>query len=133
LGVKIQEVKALLNRMYRFALMAILVLFMLCGSPVQALRPIGSETILTSLPVVDLSDARKKEIAMQIVSSAENSTTDWKAQYAYIEDINDGRGYTGGIIGFCSGTGDMLEVVRYYTRLAPDNISCQIYSCIAKG
>jgi chitosanase len=61
----------------------------------------------------------EKEIAMQIVSSAENSSLDWRAQYRYIEDIHDGRGYTGGIIGFCSGTGDMLEVVRAYARERP--------------
>lgn len=58
---------------------------------------------------------------MQLVSSAENSSLNWKAQYAYIEDIGDGRGYTAGIIGFCSGTGDMLEVVRRYASLAPGN------------
>lgn len=63
----------------------------------------------------------RKEIAMQLVSSAENSTLDWRAQYRYLEDIGDGRGYTGGIIGFCSGTGDMLLVVRRYTRAWPDN------------
>ena len=32
---------------------------------------------------------------MELVSSAENSSLDWKAQYKYIEDIGDGRGYTG--------------------------------------
>ena len=53
---------------------------------------------------------------MQLVSSAENSSLDWRAQYSYIEDIGDGRGYTAGIIGFCSGTGDMLELVEDYTR-----------------
>ena len=58
---------------------------------------------------------------MRIVSSAENSSLDWRAQYRYIEDIHDGRGYTGGIIGFCSGTGDMLDVVRAYTRARPHN------------
>lgn len=68
-----------------------------------------------------LSAPREKEIAMQLVSSAENSTLDWKAQYAYIEDIHDGRGYTAGIIGFCSGTSDMLELVRAYDHDAPDN------------
>ena len=36
---------------------------------------------------------------MQLVSSAENSTLNWRAQYRYIGDIHDGRGYTGGIIG----------------------------------
>ena len=122
----------MLNRIYRFALMAILLLFVLCSCPAQGLRSIAPETILPSLPIVDLFDARKKEIAMQILSSAENSTTDWKAQYAYIEDINDGRGYTGGIIGFCSGTGDMLEVVRHYTRLAPDNILAKYIPALQK-
>ncbi|GAA4195578.1 chitosanase [Microbispora amethystogenes] len=68
-----------------------------------------------------LTDARKKEIAMELVSSAENSSLDWKAQYAYIEDIDDGRGYTAGIIGFCSGTGDMLGLVGLYTRRRPGN------------
>ncbi|HWQ10348.1 MAG TPA: chitosanase [Holophaga sp.] len=59
---------------------------------------------------------------MELVSSAENSTLEWKAQYAYLEDIKDGRGYTGGIIGFCSGTGDMLELVQAYQAAAgPDD------------
>jgi chitosanase len=70
---------------------------------------------------VDLFDAKKKEIAMELVSSAENSSLDWKAQYTYIEDIGDGRGYTGGIIGFCSGTGDMLGVVEDYANREPGN------------
>ena len=63
----------------------------------------------------------KKEIAMRLVSSAENSSLNWRAQYRYIEDIRDGRGYTAGIIGFCSGTGDMLEVVQAYTKARPRN------------
>ncbi len=71
---------------------------------------------------VDLTDPRKKDIAMQIVSTAENSSLDWRAQYKYIEDIDDGRGYTAGIIGFCSGTGDMLELVEEYTRRKPGNV-----------
>jgi chitosanase len=70
---------------------------------------------------IDLFDAKKKEIAMELVSSAENSSLDWKAQYTYIEDIGDGRGYTGGIIGFCSGTGDMLGVVEDYANREPGN------------
>ncbi|MCQ8830346.1 chitosanase [Streptomyces malaysiensis] len=69
----------------------------------------------------DLDDPAKKEIAMKLVSSAENSSLDWRAQFEYIEDIGDGRGYTAGIIGFCSGTGDMLELVEYYTQQKPDN------------
>ena len=69
----------------------------------------------------DLADPRKKDVAMQLLSSAENSSLDWRAQYRYIEDIGDGRGYTGGIVGFCSGTGDMLNVVQRYARQTPGN------------
>ncbi|MFE3517578.1 chitosanase [Streptomyces sp. NPDC059166] len=69
----------------------------------------------------NLDDPAKKDIAMQLVSSAENSSLDWKAQYGYIEDIGDGRGWTAGIIGFCSGTGDLLRVVERYTEKRPDN------------
>ncbi|WP_432843687.1 chitosanase [Dactylosporangium sp. CA-092794] len=69
----------------------------------------------------DLSDPQKKDIAMRLVSSAENSTLDWTAQYGYIEDIHDGRGYTAGIVGFCSGTGDLRAVVERYTKAVPGN------------
>lgn len=69
-----------------------------------------------------LDDPAKKEIAMKLVSSAENSSLDWKAQYKYIEDIRDGRGYTAGIIGFCSGTGDMLDLVQLYADRKPGNV-----------
>lgn len=68
-----------------------------------------------------LADPRKKALALQLVSSAENSTLNWRGQYGYLEDIGDGRGYTGGIVGFCSGTSDMLALVIEYTRRAPGN------------
>ncbi|MDX3850852.1 chitosanase [Streptomyces sp. AK02-01A] len=63
----------------------------------------------------------KKEIAMRLVSSAENSSLNWRAQYRYIEDIGDGRGYTAGIVGFCTGCGDLLQVVQRYTDTRPRN------------
>ena len=73
-----------------------------------------------------LHDPAKKEIAMQLVCAAENSSLDWKAQYGYIEynvegNAEENRGYTGGIIGFTSRTHDMLELVLYYQKIAPDN------------
>ncbi|MFG2236622.1 chitosanase [Streptomyces sp. NPDC048723] len=79
-----------------------------------------------------LDDPAKKEIAMKIVSSAENSSLDWKAQYKYIEDIDDGRGYTAGIIGFCSGTGDMLDLVEYYTQIKPGNVLAKYLPALRK-
>ncbi len=66
-----------------------------------------------------LAAPAEKQIAMELVSSAENSTLDWRREYGYLEDIGDGRGYTGGLIGFCSGTGDMLALVRSYAAAEP--------------
>ncbi|MEV0225968.1 chitosanase [Streptomyces sp. NPDC050704] len=63
----------------------------------------------------------KKDLAQRIVSSAENSSLDWRDQYGYIEDIGDGRGYTAGIIGFTTGTHDLLTLVERYTGSRPDN------------
>ncbi|HAT54708.1 MAG TPA: chitosanase [Lactobacillus sp.] len=62
-----------------------------------------------------------------LVASAENSTLRFDHQYRYIEDIGDGRGYTGGIIGFTSGTGDMLKVVQEYVRLRPKHNALKRY------
>jgi chitosanase len=83
--------------------------------------------IPTPAPTTD-----SKEIMMELVSSAENSSLNWKAQYGYIEDINDGRGYTAGIVGFCSGTGDMLDLVKYYQQIAPANILVKYLPALTK-
>src|SRR3954468_21790664 len=90
-----------------------------------ALTPIpgGTAPAVTTLAAAkNLDDPAKKEVAMEIVSAAENSSLDWRAQFAYIEDIDDGRGYTAGIIGFCSGTGDMLDLVKLYKTRKPGNV-----------
>jgi chitosanase len=68
-----------------------------------------------------LADPAKKELAQQIVASAENGTLDWRSAYGYVEDIGDGQGYTAGIIGFCTGTHDLLTLVEDYTKAHPDN------------
>ena len=70
---------------------------------------------------VTLADPAKKELAQQIVASAENGTLDWRSAYGYVEDIGDGQGYTAGIIGFCTGTHDLLTLVEAYTKDHPDN------------
>ncbi|MEV0911893.1 chitosanase [Streptomyces hokutonensis] len=89
---------------------------------VPLLRTPQASAASPAVRAVGLDDPAKKEIAMQLVSSAENSSLDWKAQYKYIEDIGDGRGYTAGIIGFCSGTGDMLDLVQLYATRKPGNV-----------
>ncbi|MEV7339715.1 chitosanase [Streptomyces sp. NPDC093544] len=68
-----------------------------------------------------LDSPDKKELAQKIVASAENSTLDWRSAYAYVEDIGDGQGYTAGIIGFCTGTHDLLVLVEHYTKDHPGN------------
>ena len=91
-----------------------------------------AEATTTPKAAVDLNDPHKKEIAMELVSSAENSSLDWKAQYKYIEDIGDGRGYTAGIIGFCSGTGDMLDLVKLYDSRKPNNALSKFLPALEK-
>ena len=91
-----------------------------------ALLPALSALAQTSSAPAGLKDPAKKDIAMQLISAAENSSLDWKAQYAYIEynvehNAKENRGYTAGIIGFTSKTHDMLELVSYYNKTAPDN------------
>ncbi|MEV6264747.1 chitosanase [Streptomyces sp. NPDC051784] len=68
-----------------------------------------------------LATPAMKETASRLISSAEASTLDWRSQYGAIEDIGDGAGYTAGIVGFCSGTNDMLQLVEAYTEEHPDN------------
>jgi len=80
----------------------------------------------------NLDDPVKRDIAMQIVSSAENSSLDWKSQYGYIEDIGDGRGYTAGLVGFCTGCGDLLQLVQYYNKIAPGNILAKYIPALEK-
>lgn len=43
-------------------------------------------------------------------------------QYANIENDNDGCGWTAGWIGFCTQTGDMLDLVKKYNAAKPGNI-----------
>ncbi|GLX17586.1 chitosanase [Streptomyces lavendulae] len=94
--------------------------------------PPAAPGALAAAAATGLDDPAKKDIAMRIVSSAENSSLDWKAQYKYIEDIGDGRGYTAGIIGFCSGTGDMLDLVEYYTKVKPGNVLAKYLPALRK-
>ncbi|WJV44681.1 chitosanase [Streptomyces flavofungini] len=63
--------------------------------------------------------AEQRRRADQLVSVFENGTT--RIQYAYAENLHDGRGVTAGRAGFTTDDGDALEVVRAYTKREPDN------------
>ncbi|KAJ2474063.1 hypothetical protein GGI02_000409 [Coemansia sp. RSA 2322] len=56
-----------------------------------------------------------KTLALEITNIYENGDTDF--HYDYCENIKDGRGYTSGIAGFCTGTGDAWQVVQAYHTL----------------
>lgn len=78
------------------------------------------DALIAELPP-GLAAPGKKELAQQILATAENSTLDWRGQYDHIEDLGDGNGYTAGVVGFCTGTNDLLTLVERYTKSHPDN------------
>ena len=76
---------------------------------------------LSSQPAAKRSTLTAQETrrAEELTSLFENSTT--TLQYGYAENIHDGRGITAGRAGFTSGTDDLWEVVRDYTKKKPNN------------
>ena len=66
-----------------------------------------------------LAGSDTKNAALQMTTTLENSNT--QLQWNYAENLNDGRGITFGIIGFCTGTYDGNILIKYYTGLNPDN------------
>lgn len=63
-------------------------------------------------------DAAHKVRALQLISVFENGTPE--LQYAYVENLDDGRGFTCGL-GFTTGTGDAKAVVDAYQVAVGDN------------
>ncbi|MCA1664435.1 MAG: chitosanase [Myxococcales bacterium] len=57
----------------------------------------------------------QKAVAEAMTSIWENDTP--ILDYAYAENIKDGRGYTSGRAGFCTGTGDAIQVIDCYDKL----------------
>ncbi|MET9733636.1 chitosanase [Streptomyces sp. NPDC006458] len=80
----------------------------------------ADDKAIAALPA-GLAASDKRELAQQIVATAEYSTLNWRGSYGYIEDLKDGQGYTAGVIGFCTGTHDLRVLVENYTKAHPDN------------
>ena len=76
-----------------------------CAAPTE--EDAASNDAALSTPALTALQKHKAEL---LTSIWENGTT--VLQYGYCENIGDGRGYTSGRAGFCSGTGDAIEVVR---------------------
>lgn len=83
-------------------------------------QPNSKSNPIESLSFSAISDSQIHTI-LQLTSIFENSTLDLK--YDYVEDINDGRGYTFGFVGFCSGTYDGSQMLAEYSRLIGGNDS----------
>jgi chitosanase len=75
--------------------------------------------LLTFVFLVTPCLADTKSAAIQMTTTFENWDT--QLHYNYAENIGDGRGITFGCIGFCTGTGDGLVLVQYYTSINPNN------------
>ncbi|XP_054163235.1 chitosanase-like [Oppia nitens] len=75
--------------------------------------------IFIALRVEADMNAGAKHRCEEYTSIFENDTIE--LQYDYCENIDDGRGFTSGRAGFCTGTGDAVEVVRKYTHQKSDN------------
>ena len=58
--------------------------------------------------------ASPERVGRELTSIWENDTPE--LAYAYSENIHDGRGYTSGYVGFCTGTGDAIHVVACYDK-----------------
>ncbi|MCI3205965.1 MULTISPECIES: chitosanase [Pandoraea] len=67
----------------------------------------------------DAAVDRQTQVEDSLVSIFENLTL--KIRYEYIQNLNDGRGFTAGRAGFTSGTDDLLQVVQEYTARKPGN------------
>ncbi|TMW69425.1 hypothetical protein Poli38472_001581 [Pythium oligandrum] len=67
---------------------------------------------------------------MSLVSIAENNKAEWWENYDYCEDRENGRGYTVSLVGFCSGTSDLLQIVRYVEKADPDHPLAQFVDAL---
>jgi chitosanase len=93
--------------------------FVAGGLAVAAVLSIGSPAP-TDAPPDGWLNADQRRRADQLVSAFENSTTD--IDYAYAENLGDGRGVTAGRAGFTTATCDALEVITVYGERAGDNV-----------
>jgi chitosanase len=72
----------------------------------------------------------QKQISEQLTSLWENDTT--TLAYGYSENIDDGRGFTSGRAGFCTGTGDAIVVLACYQSVKPGNRMQKYLPTLAK-
>ena len=72
------------------------------------------------LSAFGVSEAQVDAI-QSLVACPENSTTNWPRAYGFAKALQDGRGVTFGLLGFCSGTGDGVLVLDATARRDPSH------------
>ena len=77
-----------------------------------------------------LAGSNAKNAMIQMTTTLENSET--QLQWNYAENLGDGRGITFGCIGFCTGTYDGNVLIKYYTKLNPNNILAKYIPALNK-
>ena len=93
-------------------------------------------TVLPVKPVENEFDADRwlnsdqKRRLLLLTSIFENGKPE--LDYGYIQNLDDGRGYTAGSVGFCTGTSDLIQVVRRYTELRAGNVLAKYLPTLAK-
>jgi len=107
--------------------------------PAPAPKPVPTPTpapsVTTNIPYSSLPGNMtilQCDTIMSLVSIPENSTTKWWDNYNYCEDIGDGRGMTVSLVGFCSGTSDLLWVFKDLQKLKPDHPLLKYLPVLAK-
>jgi chitosanase len=81
---------------------------------------LASFGVATEPPPDGWLDADQRRRADALISAFENSTTE--IDYAYAENLDDGRGVTAGRAGFTTATCDALEVIEIYSARVGDNV-----------
>ncbi|KAI8900286.1 lysozyme-like domain-containing protein [Globomyces pollinis-pini] len=79
--------------------------------------------ILVSQVIANGLSICQENIVMKLTTVFENSVQNF--QYDFCSSINDGRGYTSGIIGFTTGTMDAHLVIKQYCKVNPGNSLCR--------
>lgn len=104
--------------MRRMTVFAVLILIAISASSCSSSLPPQDVETPADLPSYVVSP-QQKAVALQLTTANENSTTFF--QYNYAEYLGDGRGITFGIVGFTTGTYDGNVLIKYYTKLNPEN------------
>lgn len=102
--------------------------------PVPVPAPVPAPVNNTQIPSevlprlnTDKFTPQQIDTMFSIVCIAENASTRWWDQYNYCENIGDGRGLTVSIVGFCSGTYDLLWVMNKLKEIKSDHVMVTKY------